>query len=406
MKRFFSYLICFICMMSTVLAFAEVKALIKEYTYQASELDSKTSCRAIAIEQVKRELLEELGTYVESTTVVKDFQIEKDEIKTLSAGVVQTKILDEKWDGRDYWLKAEVSADPDEVAASIEKLRTDSKLAEELAEARQEKEDALGEVERLKKDLANAEADKEKLEQYNQAVNQLQASDSFEQGTAMKVAGDYEGAARAYDRAIDLRPDNAKAYFNRSIVYIYLGDYGRATSDLDRAMVIRPANTNAYYQRAAAYKDIREKIISYQTRKSFPLARRPFKPVPTNDPLQKFLERKQTENKLVRVNPFQPKPRLRQVDRPGVMQPHVQRPTLDRNRPLDLTSPSHINRNKPLQPLDRPRVTPPQGPDVRKPGKLVPPAADAKQPISKPHVEPVKKKTLKELLEEKKRKQP
>jgi hypothetical protein len=33
------------------------KTFIKEYIYQASEIDSKVSCRAIALEQIKRLLL-------------------------------------------------------------------------------------------------------------------------------------------------------------------------------------------------------------------------------------------------------------------------------------------------------------------------------------------------------------
>jgi len=298
-------------MISAGFVFAEIKSLVKEYTYQASELDSKTTCRAIALEQVKRELLEEFGTYVESTTVVQDAQIEKDEIKTISAGVVQTKILDESWDGKSFWLKAEVSADPDEVAASIEKVRNDQKLAEELAESQAEKEDALKEVDRLKAELEQSNADKEKLAQYNQAVNQLQASDSFQQGTAMTVAGDYEGATKAYNRVIYLRPEDPKAYFGRSIVYIYLGNYQRATQDLDMAMLIRPANTNAYFQRASAYKSIREaRLINEPYRgRQFPgQPYRPVAPVPKHDPLQRFLDNKQTQHKLVKVNPFQPRP--------------------------------------------------------------------------------------------------
>ena len=160
-------MVCIICILSATLVFAEIRALIKEYSYQAGELDNKISCRAIALEQVKRELLEELGAYVESTTVVQNFQIEKDEIRTFTAGIVQTKVLDEKWDGRDYWLKAEVSADPEEVATSISKLRTDQKLAEELAESQAEKDAALQELERLKAELAKSNADIESKEKYN-----------------------------------------------------------------------------------------------------------------------------------------------------------------------------------------------------------------------------------------------
>ncbi len=78
---------------------AESKTFVKEYTYQASEYDSKMSCRTLAIEQVKRLLLEELGTYLESHTEIVNFQLKKDQITALTAGIVQTKILKEKWDG-------------------------------------------------------------------------------------------------------------------------------------------------------------------------------------------------------------------------------------------------------------------------------------------------------------------
>jgi len=413
---------CFVILIFTAAALpalAEIQSFIKEYTYQASELDSKTSCRTLALEQVKRELLEELGTYVESTTVVADYAIEKDEIRTISAGVVQTKLLDEKWDGRDYWLKAQLNADPEEVAASIAKVRNDSKLAGELAESRTEKEEALKEVERLKAELADAKADqarnREKLDQYNSAVNQLQASDSFEEGTALAVSGDYEGAAKAYDRAIGLRPDNAKAYFNRSVVYIYLGDYARATSDLDRAMAIRPANTNAYFQRAAAYKDMRERRIAAPGHRPSPLMNRPLpRPLPADDPLKKYLEKKQTEHNIVRVNPFQPGPRLKKEDRP--VRPSAERPMFDRNRKLEATDPAHINRSgavrQPDRPIlrkktptpDQPRVDEPQKPDIRRPGRVAPQQPDGGKPVARPQVEPVKKKLLKESEEGKKSK--
>ncbi|TAN60228.1 hypothetical protein EPN18_09020 [bacterium] len=49
---------------SATAVFAAEKIFIKEYTYQASEIDSKVTSRAIALEQAKRLVLEELGTYL------------------------------------------------------------------------------------------------------------------------------------------------------------------------------------------------------------------------------------------------------------------------------------------------------------------------------------------------------
>ena len=66
------------------LCFSEVKTFVKEYTYQASEDDSRNSSRVTAMPEVKRLLLEELGTYLESITEVKNFQLTKDQITALT----------------------------------------------------------------------------------------------------------------------------------------------------------------------------------------------------------------------------------------------------------------------------------------------------------------------------------
>ena len=72
MKKVITWIVTILLFTSFSTAFAEIKIFERDYTYQASEADSKLSCRAIALEQVKRLLLEELGTYLESRTEVRD----------------------------------------------------------------------------------------------------------------------------------------------------------------------------------------------------------------------------------------------------------------------------------------------------------------------------------------------
>ncbi|KAF0123088.1 MAG: hypothetical protein FD151_475 [bacterium] len=116
--RLRNFLLCsfsiLMVLLSTDLSIAKQVTFEREYTYQASEADSKLSCRAIALEQVKRLLLEELGTYLESMTEVRDFNLTKDQIITLTAGIVRTEIVKETWDGKTFWLKAKIKADPDD----------------------------------------------------------------------------------------------------------------------------------------------------------------------------------------------------------------------------------------------------------------------------------------------------
>ena len=47
-------------------SFAEEKTFIREYTYQASDYDSKVTSRANSLEQVKRLLLEEVSVFMKS----------------------------------------------------------------------------------------------------------------------------------------------------------------------------------------------------------------------------------------------------------------------------------------------------------------------------------------------------
>lgn len=133
MKNLFVALLCLL----SVSLLADNKVFVREYYYQASESDSKITARTKALSEVKRLLLEELGVYMESYTnyitedkngdVSKDFF--RNEIKSLSAGITETKILEENWNGVQYYIKAEIEADPTDVArkinASLEKRKAD-----------------------------------------------------------------------------------------------------------------------------------------------------------------------------------------------------------------------------------------------------------------------------------------
>lgn len=113
-----------------VLSFCQLhsqeKIFVREYKYTAGETDSKISSREKAIEQIKIILLEELGTYVESYVNYNVNESEKinesffqQEIKTISAGTTETKILEETWNGYEFYIKAQIKADPNEVVRRI-----------------------------------------------------------------------------------------------------------------------------------------------------------------------------------------------------------------------------------------------------------------------------------------------
>ena len=107
-------------------SFSEEKYFVREYKYTAGESDSKITAREKAIKEVKTLLLEELGTYVESYVNYNVKEVDKintsffnQEINTMSAGITETKILEENWNGYEFYIKAQIKADPNEVVRRI-----------------------------------------------------------------------------------------------------------------------------------------------------------------------------------------------------------------------------------------------------------------------------------------------
>jgi TPR repeat protein len=227
-------------------AVAAEQTYIREYTYQASEADSKITARAITLQEVKRELLSELGTHV--SALVKQ-QSSSDgrkfgtvEIETLSAGVTSVQILDEKWNGSVYVLKAQIKADPADVLKSLNKmLDVDAKqkqisqladnlskvsgqniqIAESLTQSKKETDAALAEIARLKKQLEEKQTDasRQALQaDYQEQTDKLTLKELFDSGIKQYGEGHYTEALRLYQKAAE--QGDAQAQFYLGVMYL------------------------------------------------------------------------------------------------------------------------------------------------------------------------------------------
>lgn len=106
---------------------AENRTFVREYYYQAGESDSKITSRTKALTEVKRLLLEEIGVYLESYINYSEEQdgdrisnqFLRKEMEQISAGITETTILEENWTGVEYYVKAEITVDPDDVVRQL-----------------------------------------------------------------------------------------------------------------------------------------------------------------------------------------------------------------------------------------------------------------------------------------------
>ena len=232
---------------------AESKTFIKEYTYQASEADSKLSCRTIALEQVKRLLLEELGVYLISKTEVRNYQLATDTVTSITAGIVSTQIIDENWNGEKYYLKAKITADTDEVSKAVKNIGSDSEDRKALQETRERADKALLEIERLKKELATLKQDKDKLKAYVKAVDELKSTDLFLKGYALLESKKWAEAVDAFDKVLGMDPLYVHAYNYRGVAYRAQKQYDRALKDFDRTLELDPSYAKAIFNKGSLY---------------------------------------------------------------------------------------------------------------------------------------------------------
>jgi tetratricopeptide (TPR) repeat protein len=236
-------------------SFAEVKTFIKEYNYKASTDDSRNASRVTAMREVKRLLFEALETYLESITEVKNFQLTKDQITSLTAVIVKTEIVNEKWDGHTYWIKTKVVADANDVIKSIDNLRKDREKLRELEDIKKRADAILEQNKQLRKELALAKgnAKQEVQQRYDNSIKELSSIEWRESGNRNYYKTDYETAINDFSRAIEINPNYDLAYNDRGATYNKLGKYNEAIVDFNKAIEINPNLDLAYGNRGTTY---------------------------------------------------------------------------------------------------------------------------------------------------------
>ena len=93
------------------------------------------------------------------------------------------------------------------------------------------------------------------LEEYDKAI-ELDPTDAwayYDRAIGYRYLGEYQLALKDLDKALDLDPKLARAYTDRGITRQGLGQYMEGIQDYDQAIALDPADAKAYYNRSIAY---------------------------------------------------------------------------------------------------------------------------------------------------------
>lgn len=243
-------------------AIAQQQTFVREYSYQASDLDSKVSSRAIATDHLRTILLNEIGVYVERESLLKTNEIKGEvtqdyieTITTISAGVANFEILEEKWDGKIFWLKAAITVDKTQLTQSLEKLIKDRHRTKEFEILKEQLGSLKAELTELREKLQESDSSyniKELANAYSDKIEILTTNELVSKGLSKFAIENYSGAINDLTEAIMANPTNSYAYFCRGMSKIALLDNSGAIADYTKAIEIDPRNSKYYTFRGVA----------------------------------------------------------------------------------------------------------------------------------------------------------
>ena len=155
--------------------FAREETFVREYTYFASEYDSKVTSRANALDQCKKLLLEEVSVFITSEFEIVEWEKQigkntigdmsvKETIQSISAGITKDEIIDETWNGVEYYFIAKITIDKDDIHRKLDEILNSREKTQELQNLQKENEKVNAELKRLREELEKVKDEKTAIE--------------------------------------------------------------------------------------------------------------------------------------------------------------------------------------------------------------------------------------------------
>ena len=263
MRKFLlTLLIAGIFLINTI-AHAEVKTYEGVGEYYMSDFETPDIAKQRAKQRAEQNACEQAGVFVKSYSQSKDFELVNDVIETMTSGIL--KVIDvqyhrENFDNDTTLIRVTIKAqiDSDDVLKWLNKDEQEkSTLVAQMEALRKANAEQERQITELKRQLAQSTTneDKERIKQEFVAEDKIfLANQKVEEANRLWERGDYNGAIKLCNEAIELNPNNEWAYSRRGTAYFDgLKQYDAAIRDYNKALELNPNMSAAYFYRGNAY---------------------------------------------------------------------------------------------------------------------------------------------------------
>jgi tetratricopeptide (TPR) repeat protein len=228
-------------------AFSAPTVVTADGKYVMGDLDSKKDAKTLALMEAKRIALEKAGTYIESISEVRNYQLTKDQINSLAAGIMSVEVLKEDWKmfGESMVLLISIRATID-----TSNLKTRVEAMQDVQGSVSNKE-VQTQIAALQKELAEMKAQqatmKEKAapkpeikERHDGIMKKMSALEYLEDGHAALRGERWNAAIEAYRQVLAVDPEQADAYGGISIALQRTGQHEKALEAATMGLKLNP----------------------------------------------------------------------------------------------------------------------------------------------------------------------
>lgn len=244
---------------------AEIKTIEAdgEYTMGDGLEENQGTAKERARKDAIRVAGEQACVFVESLSEVKNGKLTRDEVRTVSANVLEVISapirLEPSGDSIKFVCHITVTVDTDNVLLQLKQDR--GKLDEQsrrIKELEEENARIRAEIERIKNDYKTAdETERTRLrEEVKKNERDFEVADLLEKATALMHKRDFDGAEKFILQAIQIAPKNAMAWNKRGDIYGSKSDYKKAVEYLNKAIEYKPDYADAWNTLGNVYDDL------------------------------------------------------------------------------------------------------------------------------------------------------
>ncbi|MDR3560605.1 MAG: tetratricopeptide repeat protein [Negativicutes bacterium] len=254
--------------------YAEGKEIVAEGTYVMGDGETPLIAEERALVAAKRTALEQAGTYVQSYSATKNYQLTADEVQVIASGIMEVTTLDKRrtveGGGINFWVKIKALVTTDKIEDMAAKVKEMS-LGEDYKKLQENYDKSQQEIAALKQQLQQTNSDKDRQQIRTEITARetlFQADTWLDRGNRRMAKQEYYEAINAYTEAINLNPNYGRAYYRRGIAHGAVGEYQEAVNDFIKATDNNPNLFLAYFAKGHALEKLgyrREAIAAYRT---------------------------------------------------------------------------------------------------------------------------------------------